>query len=89
MTRITVTSVGSTATPERRRRTIVPLSVEEVERGNLQEGQDLDFKREVNLDKLEGRSRLLDDVVAFLNRGAGRIIVGARGPVRRLPAAGR
>ena len=76
MTRITVTPVGSTATPERRRRALVPLSVEEIEIGDLQEGQDLDFKREVNLDKPEGRSRLLDDIVAFLNRGAGRIIVG-------------
>lgn len=42
----------------------------------LQEGQHLDFKREINLDKPELKGRVIDDVVAFLNRGASRIIVG-------------
>lgn len=64
------------ARPERRRRTLDPLAASEIADGSLQEGQELDFKREVNLDKPEAKSRLLDDVVAFLNRGSARIIVG-------------
>nr|GLK21661.1 hypothetical protein GCM10017606_24880 [Microbacterium terregens] len=73
MVRITVTEP---ARPERRRRTLDALTVSEIADGSLQEGQDLDFKREVNLDKPEAKTRLLDDVVAFLNRGPARIIVG-------------
>ena len=76
MPRITITPLAATTGTERRLQAIVPLSAQEIEAGGLQEGQGLDFKREVNLDKPELRSRLLDDVVAFLNRGAARIIVG-------------
>jgi hypothetical protein len=57
--------------------------------GGLQEGQDLDFKREVNIDKPEAKSRLLDDVVAFLNRGAARIIVGVEERAAASTASGR
>lgn len=67
-------SVTEPAKPERRRRILDPLTVAQV--AEVQEGQDLDFKREVNIDKPEAKSRLLDDVVAFLNRGPARIIVG-------------
>lgn len=70
--KITVTGTGGT--PQRRRRTIAPLMLTDI--ANLQEGQDLDFKREVELDKPELKQRLLDDVVAFLNRDSSRIIVG-------------
>lgn len=73
MVRITVTEP---AKPERRRRTLDPITVSEIAAGSLQEGQELDFKREVNLDKPEAKIPLLDDVVAFLNRGPARIIVG-------------
>ena len=73
MVRISVTEPSK---PERRRRVLDSLTVAQLAEGGLQEGQDLDFKREVNIDKPEAKSRLLDDVVAFLNRGAARIIVG-------------
>lgn len=69
-------SVTEPAKPERRRRVLDPLTVAQVAEGGLQEGQDLDFKRLVDLDKPEAKTRLLDDVVAFLNRGPARIIVG-------------
>lgn len=69
-------SVTEPAKQERRRRVLDSLTVAQLAEGGLQEGQDLDFKREVNIDKPEAKSRLLDDVVAFLNRGAARIIVG-------------
>ena len=59
-----------------RRTMIEPISVAEIADGYLQEGQDLDFKRLVNLDDDKGKKSLLDDVVAFLNRGPSRIIVG-------------
>lgn len=62
--------------PQRRRATIEPLSVDEIAAGNLQEGQELDFKREVDLDSDKHKFGLLDDVVAFLNRGPSRIVVG-------------
>lgn len=73
MVRISVTEPSK---PERRRRVLDSLTVAQLAEGGLQEGQELDFKREVNIDKPEAKSRLLDDVVAFLNRGAARIIVG-------------
>ena len=69
-------TVTEPAKPERRRRTLDPITVSEIAAGSLQEGQELDFKREVNLDKPEAKIPLLDDVVAFLNRGPARIIVG-------------
>ena len=73
---ITITTTDTSPKQERRRATIVALSIADITQGQLQEGQDLDFKREVNLDKPEGKTRLLDDVVAFLNRGPARLIVG-------------
>lgn len=60
--------------PKRRRNTIEPLVLADVPR--MQEGQDLDFKRSVEMDKPELRTRLVGDVVAFLNRGPARIIIG-------------
>lgn len=74
MIKITVTDTSKP--PERRRAVVAALSVADIAHGDLQEGQDLDFKREVNLEKPEGKTRLLDDVVAFLNRGPARLIVG-------------
>lgn len=62
--------------PKPRRNAIAPLTLADIEGGDLQEGQNLDFKRQVDLDQLASKVRLLDDVVAFLNRGASRIIVG-------------
>lgn len=62
--------------PRSRRSTVVPLSLAEIQSGDLQEGQYLDFKRQIDLDQPAAKVRLLDDVVAFLNRGAARIIVG-------------
>lgn len=74
--KVTVTSPSEPATPRTRRRALATLTVEQIVSGALQEGQELDYKREITLDKAEGKARLLDDVVAFLNRGAGRIVVG-------------
>ncbi len=73
---IKVTVTGQPDVPTRRPETIAPVTVVDIERGDLQEGQDLDFKREVHVDKPEAKARLLDDVVAFLNRGPSRLIVG-------------
>jgi len=73
---ITITTAESPEEPRRRRNVIAPLSISEIEGGDLQEGQDLDFKRQIDFDKPETKTRLLDDVVAFLNRGPSRIIVG-------------
>lgn len=74
MIKITVT--GTPTAPKRRRAHIEALSITDIAQGDLQEGQNLDFKRQVNPEKPEGKTRLLDDVVAFLNRGPARIIVG-------------
>lgn len=74
MTKITVT--GEPESPARSRQTIASFTVAEIAGGDLQEGQDLDFKREVHVDKPEGKARLLDDVVAFLNRGPAHLVIG-------------
>ena len=71
---VRVTLLGEPTPPRRRGNAIVPLTAAEV--SQLQEGQDLDFKREVNVDKPDLKARLVDDVTAFLNRGPSRIIVG-------------
>lgn len=71
---VKVTVLGEPALPRRRGNAIAPLTSASILL--LQEGQDLDFKREVNLDKPDLKARLADDVVAFLNRGPARIIVG-------------
>lgn len=62
--------------PRPRRNAITPLTLADIESGGLQEGQDLDFKRFVDLDNPKAKAGLIDDVVAFLNRGPARIIVG-------------
>ena len=74
MVRITVTAAESRS--QKRRASIESLSVTDISSGDLQEGQDLDFKRLVDLDDHKAKQRLLDDVVAFLNRGPARILVG-------------
>jgi hypothetical protein len=51
-------------------------TIESIARGDFVENEGLDFKRQLNLDEEMGRHRLIDDVVAFLNRGAGTILVG-------------
>jgi Schlafen, AlbA_2 len=49
-----------------------------IEAGAFVEGQNCDFKREVNVDEQQGKIRFLDDVVAFLNRGPAHIFIGVR-----------
>ena len=71
---VEVRVIGGNETPKRARRVIEPLVLADL--SGLQEGQDLDFKREIEMDKAERKARLVDDVVAFLNRGAGRIVIG-------------
>ena len=71
---VSITVTGGEAPQRRPRNAIAPVTPADIV--GLQEGQDLDFKREINLDKPELKARLIDDVVAFLNRGASRIIVG-------------
>ncbi|MBV1824827.1 ATP-binding protein [Komagataeibacter oboediens] len=52
------------------------MTVVAIENGALQEGRDLDFKRLIDLGDQKFKSGLVDDVVSFLNRGSGRILVG-------------
>lgn len=52
------------------------ITIAAIEQGRLVEDETLDFKRQLNLDDSTGRERLIDDVVAFLNRGPASIIVG-------------
>jgi hypothetical protein len=73
---IKVTVMDEPGVPARLPETIGPITVAEIAGGDLQEGQDLDFKREVHVDKPEAKARLLDDVVAFLNRGPARLVIG-------------
>jgi hypothetical protein len=49
---------------------------ENIESGSIQEGRYYDFKRELNLADERGKISFIDDVVAFLNKGAAHIIVG-------------
>jgi hypothetical protein len=51
-------------------------TIESIARGDFVENERLDFKRQLNLNEEMGRHRLIDDVVAFLNRGNGTILVG-------------
>lgn len=51
-------------------------TIDAIVRGDFVENERLDFKRQLNLDEETGRQRLVDDVVAFLNRGGGTILVG-------------
>ncbi|HEY1607556.1 MAG TPA: ATP-binding protein [Allosphingosinicella sp.] len=60
----------------RRRRTMVSITPQDIEKGGLQEGETLDFKRIVVLEKDEQKAKFIDSIVAFLNRGEARIIVG-------------
>ena len=71
-----VTVMDEPGVPARLPETIGPITVAEIAGGDLQEGQGLDFKREVHVDKPEAKARLLDDVVAFLNRGPARLVIG-------------
>lgn len=73
---VSITISDDQPKPQRRRATIEPLSADDISSGALQEGQDLDFKREVDLDSDKHKFGLLDDIVAFLNRGPSRIVVG-------------
>lgn len=71
---VKVTILGEPTPPRPRGNAISPITSADV--SLFQEGQDLDFKREVNVEKADLKARLIDDVVAFLNRGPSRIIVG-------------
>ncbi len=53
-----------------------PLTRDLIENGALTEGAACDFKSKLDLNDARAKSNLIDDVVAFLNSGAGRIIVG-------------
>ncbi len=55
---------------------IEPLPLQQIEAGDLVEGVTLDFKSQLNLDARDATSNLVDDVVAFLNRGEARIVMG-------------
>jgi Putative DNA-binding domain len=72
MVKITVT--GPDEGPKRQRNVIEPLVLDDLP--TMQESQTLDFKRSVEMDKDERKSKLIDDIVAFLNRGAARILIG-------------
>jgi predicted HTH transcriptional regulator len=74
MVKVTVT--GGEEEPKRRGNTIAPLVLNDLPK--MQEGPDLDFKRSIEIDKRELKARLLDDVVAFLNRGPSRIVIGVQ-----------
>jgi hypothetical protein len=52
------------------------LTRDEIESGGLVEGQTCDFKSRLDLSEAKTKADLIDDVVAFLNRGEGRIVVG-------------
>lgn len=54
------------------------LTLEEIRSGLVTEGQQYEFKARLNLDEARGKSNFIDDVVAFLNAGAGYLIVGVR-----------
>lgn len=51
-------------------------TIESIAAGAFVEDDGFDFKRQLNLDSEAGKHDLVDDVVAFLNRGAGTIVVG-------------
>lgn len=72
----TITTEEPGKDPKRRRNALAPLTIADVADGVLQEGQDLDFKRLVDLTRSDARVKLVDDVVAFLNRGSAQIITG-------------
>lgn len=47
-----------------------------IENGELVEDAGLDFKQKVDLATERGKAKLIDDVVAFLNRGNGYLVIG-------------
>jgi hypothetical protein len=51
-------------------------TIEALASGAFVEDNQLDFKRQLNLEREEGRHRFIEDVAAFLNRGAATILVG-------------
>lgn len=55
---------------------IDPLISEMITSGALVEGAGCDFKSQVDFSDPRAKSNLVDDVVAFLNAGEGRIIIG-------------
>lgn len=85
---IKVTVMNEPGLPSRSPETIAPVTVAEIAKGDLQEGQDLDFKREVHVDKPEAKARLLDDVVIPQPRaGPARDWGGGEGrALRQLPS---
>lgn len=54
----TITTVEGPKEPRRRRNVIAPLRISEIEGGDLQEGQDLEFKRQINFNKPDTKTRL-------------------------------
>ena len=52
------------------------MSAEAIASGSVVEDQRLEFKREVDLSDPRKKRDFVDDVVAFLNGGPGRIVVG-------------
>jgi predicted HTH transcriptional regulator len=57
-----------------------------IESGQIVESDHYDFKLSLNLEEERAKSRLVDDVVAFLNSGPGCIIVGVREKAGRFEA---
>ena len=60
-----VTVMDEPGVPARLPETIGPITVAEIAGGDLQEGQGLDFKREVHVDKPEAKARLADTCPNF------------------------
>lgn len=53
-------------------------TLEAIRDGQIVESDVFDFKAALDLDNGQGKLRFVNDVVAFLNRGAGYLIVGVR-----------
>lgn len=51
-------------------------TVADIENGVLVENERFEFKRQLDLGTEKGRSGIIDDVVAFLNRGPATIVIG-------------
>src|SRR5438128_4047008 len=60
------------------RETMADLTIDGMLQGAIVESESCDFKREINLGDPRGKSRFIDDVVAFLNRGPAHIYIGVR-----------
>ena len=55
---------------------MVGITVEDIKNGKVVEGQGCDFKRMVDLDDPSAKSNFVSDVTAFLNAGAGHLLIG-------------